>query len=452
MTEGRFPWEAAGLEKESGLVLEFLVTRPESSPADIAAALELPARSVVRALRALSDELLAVQVDRSPSRWSASPPRPAIHALLSRRRLALAEIEVLSERLQEAYNSSASQRFASDQFEILDTPGQVTGRYTHLLRAARSEVLHLAMPPYVADSSEVPDRLDAQATVIRKGVRFRSVYDADTFDDALSLMTARRGDEIGGEIRLSSGLPMKLVMFDATAAIMPLRSDDPAAGSLLVHSPTLLYVLSILFEELWEHGVPWKSDGMGSAVPAEPTEPAPDARGMQVLRLLSLGMKDDVIARVLGVSRRTVQQDISDISILLGARTRFQIAIFAQQRGWLPEAAGRKEPQPSRLSPAQARASPVSCPSLGRRAYGGGIRGTGHRPAGDGGFWCARRMMVRPGMARGREGVVGLPWTDRWLASGQGAGRILACLADQAAATECRGARDHDSQRCHLPS
>jgi DNA-binding CsgD family transcriptional regulator len=335
MTHGRIVWEAAGLGQEAGQVLEFLVTRPESSPADIAAALKFPSRSVARALALLSEELLAVQVSRSPNRWSASPPRSAIHALLSRRRLALAEIEVLSEQLQQAYSSTADHRFASDQFEILDTPSRVTARYTHLLRAARLEVLHLAMPPYVADSSEVPERLEAQAVVIRKGVRFRSVYDADTFGDALSLMTARRGDEIGGEIRLSSGLPMKLVMFDGTAAIMPLRSDDPAAGSLLVHSPTLLYVLSILFEELWEHGVPWKSDGIGAAAPAESARPVPDARGMEVLRLMSLGMKDDVIARVLGVSRRTVQQDISDIGSLLGARTRFQIAIFAQRRGWL---------------------------------------------------------------------------------------------------------------------
>jgi DNA-binding CsgD family transcriptional regulator len=345
MAEGRVRWETAGLEEESGLVLEFLVTRPESSSADIAAALGLSPASVARALAALSDELLAVQVCRPPdNRWSASPPRSAIQALLSRRRLALAEIEVLSEGLQEAYNSSAERRLASDQFEILETPDRVTARYTHLLRAARSQVLHLAMPPYVADSSEVDDRLDAQAVVIGKGVRFRSVYDADTFDDALSLMTARRGNEIGGETRLSSGLPMKLVMFDDMAAIMPLRSDDPAAGSLLVHSPTLLYVLSALFEELWEHGVPWNPDAAGTAASAEPAEPGPDARGMEVLRLMSLGMKDDVIARVLGVSRRTVQQDISDIGALLGARTRFQIAISAQQHGWLPEVTGRKEP------------------------------------------------------------------------------------------------------------
>jgi DNA-binding NarL/FixJ family response regulator len=70
---------------------------------------------------------------------------------------------------------------------------------------------------------------------------------------------------------------------------------------------------------------------------------------MEVLRLMSLGMKDDVIARVLGVSRRTVQQDVSDIGNLLGARTRFQIAIFAQRRGWL---AGPPEQQPSQRNAA----------------------------------------------------------------------------------------------------
>jgi DNA-binding CsgD family transcriptional regulator len=335
VTEPRVDWESAGLGKQAGHVLEFLVSHPESAPEEIAAVLELAVEAVTTALATLSDELLAVRVSRAPSRWSASPPRPAMHALLARRRVALAEIELLTEELHEAYHGTAGQRFGSDQFEVLDTQEQVTARYTHLVRAARSEVLHLAMPPYVAVASAVPDRLNAQEAVIRKGVRFRSVYDADTFGDPLSLETARRGDEIGGEIRLSTGLPMKLVMFDGTAAFMPLRSDDPEAGTLLVHSPTLLYVLSILFEELWEHGTPWRGDGT-SAVPAqEPAHPAPQARGLEVLRLMSLGMKDDVIARALDVSRRTVQQEISDISALLGARTRFQIALFAQQRGWL---------------------------------------------------------------------------------------------------------------------
>ena len=316
--------------------MEFLISHPRSTPEEIAAVLRLAAGSVTAALATLLDELLAVRVNRTPSRWSASPPRPAMHALLARRRVALADLELLTEEFHEAYQATTGRWFGSDQFEVLDTPEQVTARYTHLVRAARTEVLHLAMPPYVATASAVPDRLNAQEAVIRKGVRFRSVYDAGTFDDPLSLETARRGSEIGGEIRLSTGLPMKLVMFDGAAAFMPLRSGDPEAATLLVHSPTLLYVLSILFEQLWERGTPWRGEGTSAAPAEEPAEPVPDRRGLEVLRLLSLGMKDDVIARALGVSRRTVQQDISDISALLGARTRFQVALFAQQRGWLP--------------------------------------------------------------------------------------------------------------------
>jgi DNA-binding NarL/FixJ family response regulator len=50
---------------------------------------------------------------------------------------------------------------------------------------------------------------------------------------------------------------------------------------------------------------------------------------------MSAGMKDDAIARALRLSRRTVQTHISDLGRQLGARTRFQIALLAQERGWL---------------------------------------------------------------------------------------------------------------------
>ena len=336
VTQARVDWELAGLGEPAGRVLEFLISHPASTPEETASFLRLDAKSVATGLATLSEELLAVRVSQAPARWSASPPRPAMHALLARRRVALADLELLTEEFHEAYQATTGQWFGSDQFEVLDTPEQVTARYTHLVQAARTEVLHLAMPPYVATASAVPDRLNAQAAVIRAGVRFRSVYDACTFGDPLSLETARRGSEIGGEIRLSTGLPMKLVMFDGAAAFMPVRSGDPEAATLVVHSPTLLSVLSILFEQLWERGTPWRGEGAPVASAEEPAQPLPDRRGLEVLRLMALGMKDDVIARALGVSRRTVQQDISDISALLGARTRFQVALFAQQRGWLP--------------------------------------------------------------------------------------------------------------------
>ncbi|WP_255474542.1 LuxR C-terminal-related transcriptional regulator [Micromonospora sp. AMSO31t] len=52
---------------------------------------------------------------------------------------------------------------------------------------------------------------------------------------------------------------------------------------------------------------------------------------------MATGMKDESIARVLKVSRRTVQKHVTDAGSLLGARTRFQIALLAAERGWLKE-------------------------------------------------------------------------------------------------------------------
>ncbi|MEU9383548.1 LuxR C-terminal-related transcriptional regulator, partial [Streptomyces sp. NPDC048279] len=310
-----------------------LVGHPVTAPGEGGAAGGAWPSATARALRLLESELLAVRVSGRAGRWSASPPRPALGSLLARRREELAHLETHAELLHEMHISATNHRFASDQFEILATEERVTARYAHQLRAARHEVLHLVMPPYVAAVDGVPDRLTVQAAAIRTGVRFRSVYDSDTLTDEISLETARRGVEIGGEVRLSSGLPMKLVIFDGTTAIMPLRRDDAAAGSLLVHSATLLHVLAALFESLWAHGVPWGQEGR--PVPPAPASDTPNPRAREVLRLLSLGMKQESIARTLGVSRRTVQKDISDIGTALGARNHFQIALLAQERGWL---------------------------------------------------------------------------------------------------------------------
>jgi DNA-binding CsgD family transcriptional regulator/sugar-specific transcriptional regulator TrmB len=301
----------------------------------VGAALDLPAATAERVLHQLAQELLVVRVAQRPPRWSASPPRAALHALMARRQAGLAAIELRAERLQERYSAHLDRRFASDQFEVLDTAERVTVRYEHLVRSARREVLHLVMPPYVTTFEQLPDRISAQAQTAARGVRFRSLYDAHTIDDELSVMTARRGESFGELARLSSGLPMKLAIFDDDAAIMSIVPDDPSAGSLLVYSPPLLHVLRALFEELWEHGVPW----LHATAPAAPSDTglAIDPRAAEVLRLMALGIKDDAIARVLGVSRRTVQQTVTDLAARLGARTRFQIALKAQAAGWLDD-------------------------------------------------------------------------------------------------------------------
>ncbi|MEU2225549.1 LuxR C-terminal-related transcriptional regulator [Streptomyces sp. NPDC018347] len=331
-------WSGTGLDPLGGRVLEYLVTVASADSAQVAEAVGVSVATAEAALRELVEASLALRVGGGSARWAAGPPRASLGALLARRRAELAGAEALVERLHEVYQEVSGPR-AAHVVEILEHEEEVSARYSQLLKGSTSEVLHLAKPPYVAGPRAAARDLD-----VSDGVRMRSVYETDGFTDAVSLETALRGTAEGGHLRLASRLPVKLVVFDRTAALLPVRGDRPAAGSLVVHSPALVEALVALYESVWERAVPVSLAGLreelgpahGDAVPGSAARPAvPDARTREILHLMATGMKDDTIARVLRVSRRTVQKHVSEAGAVLGARTRFQIALLAAEHGWL---------------------------------------------------------------------------------------------------------------------
>lgn len=323
------PWAVTGLDPLAGRVFEHLVAVPSAAVAEVAAAVGVPPEEAERALRYLADSALALRVDGPAARWAAGPPRSSLGALLARRRAELARVEGLVERLYEVYEAVSGPR-AAQVVEVLDRAEEVPVRYGQLLKGTSVEVLHLAKPPYVTGPRAATGELG-----VAPGVRMRSVYETEGFTDAVSLRTALRGTGQGGQLRLASRLPVKLAVFDRAAALLPVRADRPAAGSLVVHSPALVGALVALFESVWERAEPVslvsRHDG-----PA-PRGTGPDRRTREILHMMATGMKDETIARVLKVSRRTVQKHVSDAGALLGARTRFQIALLAAERGWLRE-------------------------------------------------------------------------------------------------------------------
>jgi DNA-binding NarL/FixJ family response regulator len=83
-----------------------------------------------------------------------------------------------------------------------------------------------------------------------------------------------------------------------------------------------------LFEQVWENATP-----LGVAQPhVRQNLTRQDAA---LLRLLSQGDTDEVVARKLGVSVRTVRRMASELMAELGARSRFQAGVRASERGWL---------------------------------------------------------------------------------------------------------------------
>jgi DNA-binding CsgD family transcriptional regulator len=329
-------------------VLRALINHPNVDLRVLAEELHLPETRLRAALGELERDQLVVRTQ--PARWAAMPPRSGLGMLLDRRRAELLTWEQYASELQDAW-SSAGEGNSDGQVELLAGPEQVGGIYAQLLETSTSEVLHLAKPPYV-DSAARPAGSAADTSVLDPRLSLRSVYDSAGFTDPVSLHTAFQGRVHGGEFRLLDGVPLKLALFDRTTALVPVDIHDPESGSLVVRSPTLVLALAELFESLWQRAVPVElaiaraatdpEAGLSDTLVPESVSPLSDARTRDILDLMAAGLTDEAIGRALGVSRRTVQKHISNLADALGARTRFQIALLATEKGLL----GKDRQQP----------------------------------------------------------------------------------------------------------
>ncbi|MFG1952026.1 LuxR C-terminal-related transcriptional regulator [Micromonospora sp. NPDC048830] len=60
-----------------------------------------------------------------------------------------------------------------------------------------------------------------------------------------------------------------------------------------------------------------------------------EGQGLQVLKLLAAGLKDEAIARQMSTTTRTVRHRVQDVLTALNAKSRFHAGVEASRRGWV---------------------------------------------------------------------------------------------------------------------
>ncbi|MEO3883996.1 helix-turn-helix domain-containing protein [Nonomuraea sp. B5E05] len=284
--------------------------------------------AIRRMLPRLEDLGLISRVAGRPLRLVATPPNVAIDILVARRQEEIAHSRAAAALLAtEVAERSGPQ--PEEVLEVVTGRDAVARRYLQLERNATREMLVLVHPPYAVDISDDQENRQRAA---RQGAPTRGIYSPLAFEHPGMLAHTRRAIADGEQARLGQ-VPVKLAVADARTAILPLVSDDDRAveSALVVHPSALLDALVGLFETLWRAAVPLR---LTSAEALEP-EMWPQAPDAEVLALLAAGMKDDAIARQLGLSPRTVQRRVQVLCERLGARTRFHAGFLAARHDLL---------------------------------------------------------------------------------------------------------------------
>ncbi|MGW4898242.1 helix-turn-helix domain-containing protein [Kitasatospora sp. NPDC004240] len=313
---------ALGVSSQEEALYRALLLRPDPTLAELAESTGAEPSRLRRQLRELEAKGLVSRSPTRPVRFRPAPPELAVevlalslHQRIDRARLAAVE-------LTDLWRSGRAEH--EPPVQIVQGREANTQHFQQVQRSTREEVLIFDMPPYVEEGMAA--QTDVQLDLMERGVVYRTVYDRGALAEPEQLALARRLTQRGERARVVDGLPMKLLIADRTTALVPFVLDGERQTVVLRSSP-LLDGLIALFEAQWERGTPlW-----GSGRPADELSP----EDVQLLGYAAAGYTDEIIARKVGVNKRTVERRMRRLMDALGARTRFQAGLQAARRGLL---------------------------------------------------------------------------------------------------------------------
>ncbi|TWD84157.1 sugar-specific transcriptional regulator TrmB [Kribbella amoyensis] len=312
--------ESVGVTPADEAAYRALLAMPGACLTDLAHRLDRDPAELRETVQRLEDLGLLTSTSDAPPRLLPTRPDVAVDALVAVRRAELdrvrAEARVLLTELR-----AQEQHRPENLVEVIVGQEAIAARFAQLLNGTTSQLLVLDRPPYAA---EVEQSDSTVRGLLREGVAVRGIYSPDSLDVPGGVDEAYSAADAGETSRVHPQVPMKLAVFDRTAALLPLSVDQLVDSALVVHPCALLDALIEMFTLLWDQAVPMVPSGL-------------DPLDSRLMTLLAAGFKDDAIARQLALSSRTVGRRVAELMETLGARTRFQAGIHAQRRRLLED-------------------------------------------------------------------------------------------------------------------
>lgn len=315
------------------------------SDEEIAAELGVPPTRVAEARQTLQDLRLLSPNDHDnpvvpldPAVVEAELVTP-LETMIASQQRRIAGIHRQLHSLVGPYRTAERSRSTDVPIRILDNADDVR-REIDLTRR-RSTTERMSLQPGGGRSAELLRQDLVHTTeLLRRGVRIRTLYQHTARSSLTTRTYVGHISKEGAEVRTSEELAERLIIYDRKIAFVPAgRKGDEAPGAAVVTDPTLVAYLCRSFEAAWQTGSPF---GSGTE-PTDDQQVSAELRS-SILRLMSLGLKDEVIARRLGMATRTCRRHISALMDELGAMSRFQAGVIIGRRQAAPEAGHHTDP------------------------------------------------------------------------------------------------------------
>ncbi|MFI6013706.1 response regulator transcription factor [Streptomyces sp. NPDC051243] len=212
---------------------------------------------------------------------------------------------------------------ASYTMQHLTEPAKITEALFDTAAVAVNEIVSTHPGPVPTDGT-LAEELERTRYARERGVVVRSLYGECYFKSPGGAKHLRDLATIGVRVRLMGSVPLRVVVSDSLAMFSAPEDD----GFVVLRPAFITSAARRVLEHWWVTATP-----LDDLVNRPPGAPTPQEQA--ILRLMSAGVRDEVIAREIGVSIRTLRRTLAALMDKLGAENRFQAGIKAVTRGWL---------------------------------------------------------------------------------------------------------------------
>ncbi|MFC5909755.1 LuxR C-terminal-related transcriptional regulator [Streptacidiphilus monticola] len=313
---------------------QWILTHRRIEPAALAKGLGVSEQRAAEAVTRLT-ALCLVHADASdPGVGHAVAPEAAMTALaapgearIRREQERIARGRALMSAFVPHYHAARHERGTG--IEVIPTLAEVRAALNEAAARCRSEVM--ASQP--GGGSRVPEAMQEalarDEALLSRGITMRTLYHHTARFNGPSQAYVEAASRLGGQYRTSHELFGRIIVFDRELAFVP--ASDGSWGAVAIRQEWLVAYLCEIFEQTWARARPFASAA------AEGLEQVAQEIDHTIVELLAAGLKDETIARRLGMSLRTARRHIADIMAQLGADSRFQAGVAAAKAGLVPD-------------------------------------------------------------------------------------------------------------------
>ncbi len=195
---------------------------------------------------------------------------------------------------------------------------------TTAVLAAREGCSMLPAGPYPIEVMR--SSWDVDLASIRRGTTLRCLYQADATRTPEMLHYLGDFARAGAQVRVTRRITHRTIIVDRGLVLVAVEPDTLQRPYLVIKEPALVRSFFEQFAAIWRDA---HSVGVG------PEDSLDETLVREILEILKTGVTDEVAARQLNVSARTIRRRVAAVMDLLGASSRFEAGVKAAQTGWL---------------------------------------------------------------------------------------------------------------------